>query len=181
MKVIETERLIIRNFETDDWKALQEMIIQKESSEYAIYDHPWPTSENEIKGIVEWFSKGDKFLAVCLKETGKFIGFISLNGENTEFDLGYCFNFDYHGNGYATEGCIVLLDYAFTNLNAETIKSSTAADNQPSCNLLYRLGMKKISEGIASFNKTSEGKPIEFIGYTFALTRNEWLKQSNCV
>lgn len=49
MKVIETERLIIRNFKTDDWKALQEMIIQKESSEYAIYDHQWPTSDKEIK------------------------------------------------------------------------------------------------------------------------------------
>ncbi len=175
MRVIETERLIIRNFKTDDWKALQEMIIQKESSEYAIYDHQWPASDKEIIGITEWFASGDSFFAVCLKENNIFIGFISINGEKREFNLGYCFNFDYHGKGYATEGCKALIDYAFSDLNAERLTSDTAAENKPSCDLLSRLGMSKISEKIASFRKTSEGKPIEFEGFTFAITRSEWI------
>lgn len=177
---IETERLTIRNFTVDDWKDLQEMIIQKESSEYAIYDHEWPTTEKEIKSITKWFASGNRFLAVCLKKTGKLIGFISLgnpNGEgNREFDLGFCFNFNYHGKGYATEGCKAVVRYAFSELKAENVTCSTAAANSPSCNLLNRLGMRKTGEGIASFRKTLEGKPIEFTGWTFTISRDEWLK-----
>ena len=89
MVKIETERLIIRNFIADDCQALQEMVMQKESSEYAVYDHEWPTTEKEIKGIIEWFASGNRFLAVCLKIEDELIGFISLDnsnrGENREF------------------------------------------------------------------------------------------------
>ena len=181
---IETERLIIRNFTVNDWKPLQEMIVQKESSEYAIYDHQWPTTEKEIKGITQWFASGNSYFAVCLKNTNPLgftglIGFIALNnieGEDKAFDLGYCFNFDYHGKGYATEGCKALLKYAFLHWKTEKILCSTAAANGPSCKLLRRLGMKKTKEETTSFRKTSEGKPIEFLGVTFDMTRDEWLE-----
>lgn len=175
---IETERLLIRNFVSSDWRDLQEMIIQKEASEYAVYDHQWPTSEGEIRGIVDWFASGDSFLAVCLKDGAKLIGFIALNraGEgSSEFDLGYCLNSDYHGQGYATEGCLAVLDHAFRELGADRVTSGTAEANVPSCRLLARLGMKKVGEGKGSFRKTSEGEPIEFRGYLFALSRDEWL------
>ena len=36
---------------------------------------PWPTGTAEIQGIVAWFARGDDYLAVCLKSTGKLIGF----------------------------------------------------------------------------------------------------------
>jgi RimJ/RimL family protein N-acetyltransferase len=41
--------------------------------------------------------------------------------------------------------------YAFSDLKAEKLTSATAVDNQPSCNLLSRLGLKQIREEIASF------------------------------
>lgn len=177
MKTIETERLVIRNFMAGDWQDLKDLVIQKESSPYAVYDHEFPTSENEIKRITDWFSRGDSFLAVCLRETGKFIGYVALNGGNGVYDLGYCFNLDYQGKGYATEGCTALIDYTFAALDAEKMTSGTAADNHSSCNLLSRLGFTKVSKGTASFRKTPEGKPIEFIGYSFELTRDEWLQR----
>jgi ribosomal-protein-alanine N-acetyltransferase len=178
MIAIESNRLSIRNFKADDAESLREMILQKESSKYAIYDHAWPTSEKEIKGIVEWFSSDDHYLAVCLKETGKLIGYIGLNPvgtqEGTGYDLGYCFNSDYHGQGYASEGCNTVIEYAFTELKAENLTCGTASENGPSCRLLNRLGFKKIDEGIISFRQTSDGKPIEFIGWGFELTRQDW-------
>lgn len=81
MTLLETERLIIRNFGTGDSEALHEMICQYESSELAAYDQQWPTSPEEIKGVTEWFAAGDSYLAVCLKDTGRFIGFVALNPE----------------------------------------------------------------------------------------------------
>ncbi len=180
MVLIKTGRLEIRNFIIDDWKDLQEIVIDKESSEYAIYDYQFPTLDKEVKGIVEWFSKGDNFLAVCELAHNKVIGYISLNGENDkEKDLGYCFSSVYQGIGYATESCTAILNYAFSNMCVERITSGTANLNYPSCKLLNKLGFIKMGEGTASFRKTSEGNPIEFSGSSFLLKKEDWMKNDN--
>jgi RimJ/RimL family protein N-acetyltransferase len=179
MTALETDRLAIRNFHADDWCDLQEMILQYQASEYAQYDHQWPTSTDEIKGIAAWFAEGDSYLAVCLKTTGKLIGFIALNPheeqDDVAFGLGYVFNADYHGKGYATEGCRAVLDYAFGRLGADRMSTGTAAANHPSCRLLRRLGLRETGQGKASFRKTQDGEPIEFVGLSFAISRDEWL------
>lgn len=176
---IETERLLIRNFCPDDAEALREMIVQKASSAYAAYDHEWPTDREAIRGIVEWFAGGDRFLAVCLKEAGTFIGFIALNPaegiEETALDLGYCFAARYHGKGYATEGCAAAIDHAFCHLATKRITSATAAENGPSCRLLARMGLRVVGESEASFRTRPDGTPITFTGLAHRLTREEWL------
>ncbi len=180
MNSIESTRLIIRNFKTDDWEALHEMIVQYEASEYAAYDNQWPTGAEQIKGVTEWFASGDGFLAVCLKDTGRFIGFVALNPEDRadcrEFNLGDVCNSDFHGKGYATEACGAVLGRAFNELQAQSIISGTAAVNQASCRLLERLGFQKTAESMGAFKNTTDGKPIEFLGYQYALTKEEWEK-----
>lgn len=179
MVSMETERLVIRNFKTGDWEVLYEMIMQYEASEYAAYDQQWPTSPEEIKGVAEWFASGVNFLAVCLKDTGRFIGFVSLNQEERkdarEFNIGYIFNSDYRGRGYATEACRMVLDDAFNRLQADNVITGTAAANLASCRLLERLGFKKTAENAGSFRNAPDGKPIMFLGYKYAISRNEWV------
>ena len=178
MKTIETKRLVIRNFKTSDYEALLEMILQYEASGYAVYDQPWPVSPEEIKGVVEWFTSGDSYLAVCLKDTYRFIGFVALNPEQKEdcqeLNLGYIFNSNFHGKGYATEACQAVIEHAFNQLLATRVISGTASINRPSCQLLERLGFKTTGESRVSFRNTEEGKPVEFLGYSFALSRDEW-------
>jgi ribosomal-protein-alanine N-acetyltransferase len=177
MTTLETERLLIRNFGSGDWKALHEIISQYESSELAAYDQRWPTSPEEIKSITEWFASGDNYLAVCLKTTGRLAGFVAINREQEDdrtFNLGYIFHPDYRGQGYATEGCRAVLAHAFDQLQARRVVTGTAAANSASCRLLERLGFKKTSEGTASFRTAPDGKPIQFVGYTFELSRDEW-------
>jgi RimJ/RimL family protein N-acetyltransferase len=179
MKPIETDRLVIRNFDVDDWRALQEMVVRYQASEYAQYDHPWPTSAEEIQGVAEWFAGGDSYLAVCLKGAGELVGLVALNqkaqGDGVEFGFGYVFHPDYHGRGYATEAGLAALDYAFGPLAADRVGTGTAAANEPSCRLLRRLGMRETGQSTASFCKTPEGEPIEFVALSFAISRDEWL------
>ncbi len=178
MTTLETERLLIRNFGVGDWEALHEIISQHASSELAAYDQQWPTAPEEIKKITEWFASGDSYLAVCLKATGRLIGFVALNperGDNRAFNLGYIFHLDYRGQGYATEACRAVLAHAFDGLQARRVVTGTAAANRASCRLLERLGFKKTSESTASFTTTPDGQPIEFVGYTFELSRDEWV------
>ena len=63
MKDLYTKRLIIRNFTPDDAKDLQEILISKGASKYAIYDHEFPTSLDEVKKNHR-FSLGNKFWKV---------------------------------------------------------------------------------------------------------------------
>lgn len=172
---IETPRLRIRNFHPGDAADLRELVVQKQGSEYAAYDEQWPTGEAQIAGIAAWFAQEDQYAAVCLKDTGKLIGYIGLSRSGAGiYDLGYAFNFDYHGHGYATESCRAMVDYAFRDLQASTVAAGTAAANGPSCRLLARLGMQKTGELTASFTQNPDGTPFEFLGYAFTLTREAW-------
>jgi RimJ/RimL family protein N-acetyltransferase len=177
---IETDRLTIRRLKVDDWRDLQEMIIQYEASEVSDYDHAWPTSAKAIKEMATWFADGDSYLAVCLKTTHKLIGFIVLDPEEREgfreFSLGYIFNADYHGRGYATEGCRAVIAHAFGPLAADRVIAGTAAANERSCRLLTRLGMRGTGQSIGSLRRTQEGEPIEFLNLSFAISRAEWFR-----
>lgn len=181
MTTLTTGRLLIRNFTVDDAPALQEIILQYQASEYAVYDHAWPTSVDAIRGVAEWFASGDAFLAVCLRESGKLIGYVRLHlveeadvedhQPGQVYGLGYCFNFDYHGRGYATEACRAVLGRAFDELSADRVTAGTAAANAPSCSLLARLGFRRVEERMASFRSAADGTPNEFLAYTFVIDR----------
>jgi RimJ/RimL family protein N-acetyltransferase len=179
---LDTDRLIIRNFQSNDWQALLAMIVQYQASEFAAYDQQWPTSQEEIRKVTKWFASGDSFLAVCLKDTSQLIGFVGLNpedvGSHRAFNIGYVFNSNFHGYGYATEACKAVLGHAFDQLHADSVVTGTAALNQPSCRLLERLGFQKSGEETASFRSTEDGKPIEFLGYRFTISRDEWEKMN---
>jgi RimJ/RimL family protein N-acetyltransferase len=159
------------------------MIVQYEASGLAAYDQQWPTGADDIKRVGEWFASGDSFLAVTLKESGRFIGFVALNPEQKEgvceYNLGYIFNFDFHGKGYATEACRALLEHAFGPLQADSVITGTAVENPASCRLLGRLGFKKTGEAKGSFRNDPDGKPIEFLGYSYCLPREDWEAGTN--
>ncbi len=172
---ISTKRMIIRNFSPDDWRAFQEIIVDKEASKYAFSDYPFPTGELEVKNLTNLFSQGDYFLAIYEKDIKRVIGYIAINSEKqSEYNLGYCLHSDYQDKGYATEACIAVVDYVFSNFKAEKFATGTAVSNEPSCRLLTKLGFQKTGENVISFRKDEEGKPIEFTGASFELTRDAW-------
>jgi ribosomal-protein-alanine N-acetyltransferase len=181
VRPIETDRLVIRNFRADDWPDLQEISVKYKASEYAQYDQEWPTSADEIKGMVKWLAEGDRFFAVCLRSTGKVIGLIALNPKPDQGDrvygLGYVFNSDYYRQGYATESCRAIVDYAFDALQADRLTVGTALANEPSRRLLKKLDFKESGRGITSFRKAPDGTPIEFASLSFALSREHWLAE----
>ena len=183
MTRIEIDRLVIRNFDGDDWRDLHELIVKYQASGVAQYDHPWPTSEDEIEGVAAWFAGGDQFLAVSLKTVGKVIGFVSLNPEEAEgqtvYGLGYVFNADYHGQGYAFEACKAAGEHVFNELGADRLTVNTAEANRPSCRLAERLGMRQVSRGKASFWKDEAGEDVEFDSLSYVIDRDMWVRQGS--
>ena len=159
---LETDRLTIRNFSPDDWQELQELAIEYRASKWAQYEDPWPTSDEEVKGMATWFAGGDGYLAACLKSTGKLIGLVVINRREEQegrlYNLGYVFHPGHHGQGYATEACRAAMGYLFGPLAADGILTGTHPDNEASVKLLKRLGLTEVRRG------------------EFALSRAEWLR-----
>ncbi|MHA2009753.1 MAG: GNAT family N-acetyltransferase [Promethearchaeota archaeon] len=159
MKKIETERLIIRNFRSEDEEELYQAVQTYKATEYAQMEerdtgNKWPDERDQYKGIVEWFSKGDEFLAVILKNKTQLIGFINKSKTDDRiYNFGYVFHSAYSGKGYAYESGKAVINHIFENLSADIIKTGTPEENIPSQKLLIRLGFKSIGKGEFSLKK----------------------------
>jgi RimJ/RimL family protein N-acetyltransferase len=174
---METERLVIRKFEPNDWKDLCEYLSLKE---VLMYEPNSESDNKDCKKLALERSQSDIFFAVCLRETDKMIGHIFFNQlEPSEFltwEIGYIFNPKFYGNGYATEACKQILKYGFEELGAHRIIGNCNPENTASWKLLERLSMRR--EGCfkkkAFFRKTSDGKPIWHDSYQYAILEEEW-------
>jgi len=175
---METERLIIRKFTPNDWKDLYEYLSQETIVKYEPYEIF--TEEASRREAVRR-SEDNKFWAVCLKGSEKLIGNIYLSEH--EFDtwkLGYVFNQNYQGRGYATEAVGFLIDYTFKNYNARRIIAMCNPLNTPSWRLLERLGMRREGHLIQNiyFKRDKNGSPIWLDTYEYAILALEWLERS---
>lgn len=178
MIVRETPRLLVRNFRAADWEDLLEYLSQPEVLRFEP-DDPSDAADCQQKALER--SQGNIFWAVCLKETGKMIGHIYFNRMNpAEFltwEIGYIFNPQYYGKGYATEACQRILQYGFTELGTHRIVGLCNPENVSSWRLMERLSMRR--EGhhkkLAFFRRTADEKPLWHDAYQYAILREEYL------
>lgn len=113
--------------------------------------------ENETCEMVERMKalidqRGYSWFAVDELSSGHFIGFIGLNHPRFEsfftpcLEIGWRLHPDFWHKGYATEGGSACLDFAFNTLKVEKVYAFTADTNQPSEQVMVRLGMTKVGE-----------------------------------
>lgn len=175
-KEIKTERLRIRRFRQDDWKDLLEYLSQEEAVRYEPYEVF--TEEACIQEAVRR-SESKDFWAVCLKDTGKLIGNLYLSKQDFDtWELGYVFNVDFQGRGYAAESAKALIDNVFQCHNARRVIAMCNPLNTRSWRLLERLGFRREGHLIQNlyFKKTAEGNPIWIDTYEYGILRSEWVK-----
>lgn len=180
MSIMETERLIIRRFLPEDWKDLYEYLSIPEVVFYEPYEVY--TEEDCKKTALKRYEAKEEssFFAVCLKENNKMIGNLYFSQEEPvefmTFEIGYVFNPNYYGKGYATEACKRILKYGFEELNAHRIIAGANVNNSASWKLLERLSMRREAHMLqnAFFKRTENGDPIWHDSYHYAILSNEW-------
>lgn len=180
MKQMETDRLIIRRFLPEDWSDLYEYLSIPE----VVYYEPYNafTKDECVKEALSRYEAEEKstFWAVCLKEGNKMIGHIYFSqDEPLEFmtwEIGYVFNPNYYGNGYATEACRRVLKYGFEELKAHRIIAGVNVKNTASWRLLERISMRREAHMLKNvfFKRTAEGEPIWHDSYHYAILSSEW-------
>ena len=175
MEGIATERLIIRRFRENDWKDLHECFSDERVLEFEPYK---PFSEDACKEEAIRRTTDSSFWAVCLKGTNKLIGNVYFAEQDfNTWEIGYVFNSNYQGSGYATESCMTIMNYAFKGLNARRIVAMCDPKNPPSWKLLERLKMRReghLKQNIYFF-MDENNKPIWKDTYEYGILENEWM------
>ncbi|MGF7144489.1 RimJ/RimL family protein N-acetyltransferase [Anaerotaenia torta] len=172
-----TKRLLIRRFLPDDWQDLFEYLSQEEVVKYEPYEVF--TEEQSRQEAIRRSERPD-FWAVCLQDTGRLIGNVYLaKQEFGTWELGYVFNKNYQGNGYATEAAKALIEDSFENHDAHRVVAMCNPLNTASWKLLERLGLRR--EGYLKKNiwffKDENDSPIWQDTYEYAVLKEEWQRQ----
>jgi RimJ/RimL family protein N-acetyltransferase len=177
---IETDRLLIRPLDAGtDAEDLAAYQSQPDVCRYIPYEprgakliaeriaDPTRTrSTLEKEGEAMW-------LAVEHRDTGRVIGdvvFIWVSDVHQCVEIGYVFNPEVWGQGYATEACRALLALAFDEFKMRRVTARIDARNDASAAVLRRLGMRQEAHLVE--NEFFKGEWTDEID--FAILEHEW-------
>ena len=169
--------MLIRRFKADDWRDLYEYLSQEEVVRYEPYE---AFTQEASQREAERRAGDPAFWAVCLRDCGKLIGNIYLSEQEFDaWELGYVFNKNFQGMGYATEAARALLDDAFANQTARRVVARCNPLNGASWRLLERLGFRREGYFVRDiyFRKDTAGNPIWCDTYAYGMLKEEW---ENC-
>jgi RimJ/RimL family protein N-acetyltransferase len=90
MQRVETTRLVLRPFAADDWGDFQELSLDWKAAPGPAFDK-WRTSDEACQESVQYMSTRDNYFAMYLRESGKLVGLLGINGidEEKQADLGH--------------------------------------------------------------------------------------------
>ena len=146
MRILETQRLLLREMTQADYPALAE-ILQDRVAMFA-YEHAFSDEETQtwLDRMRERYAKdGFGLWAVVCKETGEMIGQCGLTWQNYEgervLEIGYLFQRKHWKKGYAIEAARACKHYAFETLHVNEVFSIIGDNNVASMNVAIRNGM----------------------------------------
>jgi RimJ/RimL family protein N-acetyltransferase len=178
---LETERLVLRRFTTDDVDSLVDLDSDPDVMKFINGGTPTPREEVEeqvLPAILAFYERGDRFgfWAIIEKESEQFLGWLHLrpgaeaNPDSDEPELGYRLVQSAWGKGYATEASAAVLQKAFSELGVARVTAAAMVINTPSRNVMKKLGMTLVR----TFRpKTSDGRSGS-LHSEFAIDRETW-------
>lgn len=143
-----SKRILLREFEEEDWRAVHKYASQKIVSQY----HPWgPNTERESIAYVNEAMYEAKInprvrfaFAIVENRSGELIGAGELfirSSSHREGEIGYVIHPRYWGSGYATEAANILFNFGFSTLKLHRIFATCDPRNKASEKVLKKMGM----------------------------------------
>lgn len=158
MKVLETERLVLRWLEATDAAFILELVNDPSWIKY-IGDRGIRTLEQarayiEDGPVAMYHREGFGLYCTELKSSGTQIGICGLIKRDTlpDADLGFAFLPQYRGQGYACESALAAMSLGKNTFGLQRIVAITSPANEVSARLLEKLGFSfeklvRLSEG----------------------------------
>ena len=168
--ILETERLILREYTTDDFPELYRLLSDPETMQH----YPKPYDENGTRRWIDWNLRnyqehGFGLWAMELKETGTFIGDCGITMQKIDSvwlpEIGYHIHKDFWRRGYGSEAARAVRDWAFIHTQFDCLYSYMKYTNTASYSTAAAAGLEKIKE---------YPDPEDEILYVYAITREKW-------
>jgi RimJ/RimL family protein N-acetyltransferase len=145
---IETDRLILREFQQIDFRELAPILADPKVMKFATMGVlSVEQVQQKIASFITCYEKyGFGKWAVILKDSNRLIGYCGIAVElidgNNEKELGYRFDSSYWGQGLATEAAEAAVKYGFEHLNLPYIIGAVERANTASAKVLGTVGMR---------------------------------------
>lgn len=175
--LIKTERLLLREFVAEDWRAVYAYQNDPRYLEFYEWEH---RREQDVKNFVQRFIEQQQEaprlkyqLAIVLPNSNKVIGNIGIRKREVKAyhaELGYELDPREWHNGYATEAATAMLKFAFEELHLHRVMARVNANNHNSIRLLEKLGMRQ--EGRLREEEFFKGRYWDTLVY--AILEEEW-------
>ena len=145
-KILETERLFLREMTMDDFDSLYAVLADPEIMQH----YPYSFDEERVRSWIErnmkrYTDDGFGLWAVCLKDTGEMIGDCGLTLQNIDGqmlpEIGYHIRKDQQRKGYAKEAAMAVRDWAFGNTEYPALYSYCKYTNVGSFKTAESIGM----------------------------------------
>jgi RimJ/RimL family protein N-acetyltransferase len=146
-KVIETDRLTLREFDLADAAFILELVNEPAWLRFIgdrdIHDEERAREYIETGPVASYKEHGFGIYVVVLRESGVAIGVCGLIKRPTlrDVDVGFAFLREHWGNGYATESTRAMLEYGREQLGIRRIVAIAHPANAASRRVLERVGM----------------------------------------
>jgi ribosomal-protein-alanine N-acetyltransferase len=146
VNVLETERLLLREFVTEDIDALAAVISDPETMRF----YPEPRDRAGVESWIErnrrrYQDDGHGLWAMILKSSGEVVGDCGLTRQTVEgvdeIEIGYHLRRDLWGRGLAPEAAAACRDYGFERLGVERLISLIRPENLPSRRVAEKVGL----------------------------------------
>ncbi len=167
MIILETNRLYLRKIQRDDYSPIC-AILQDIDVMYA-WEHAF--SDEEVsewidENIMRYDRDGYSYWAVIEKDTNQLIGVTGLIAEQADNEkcvgIGYIYRKSSWKSGYALEGALACVKYAFETLHIDEVTAQIRPNNLSSRKVAEKLGMTIRKE----FVKVYKEKKMEHLLYS---------------
>ncbi len=174
MKVLETERLLLRPWTLDDLDDLYEYAKNENVGPNA----GWPPHENKDISleILNSFIEGNEVRAIVYKENNKVIGSIGVHKDrkreiNNSKMIGYVLSEDYWGKGIMTEGVKAVIKHLFEEENLEVVSCYHYPFNIKSKRVIEKCGF--VYEGTIRYSSEIYNGNI-YDDVCYSITKNDY-------
>lgn len=182
--IIETDRLILRDWRDEDREPIYAHINSRPNvMRYLLGVQTREKTGEMIDKFIRWQREhGHSFWAVQRKDDGALLGFCGLKCVDDDgtlpdpgtMEIGWRLREDAWGCGYAREGAVACMNYAFDTFDPEFVTAFTVKGNEGSWGLMKRLGMRRREDLDHWYD---EWGPELGNGIVYRITAEEWAEK----
>ena len=185
MRILETDRIHLRNWKETDRDLFHEINADRKVMEFFPFRRTKAESDalfDKVRGTID--DTGLGFYALADKATDEPMGFCGLSRPNLEpqlettgVEIGWRLATRFWGRGYVTEAAKALMDHGFHTVGLPEIVSFAVSANRRSTAVMERLGMRRVPERDFDHPRVPDSHPHLRRHVVYVLTGDEWLSR----